>query len=327
MNTVTIQNVSRSAENNNGRIIVHRLMAVFVLISLAGRCGAARDQVAVARTCTAGTYHVAGWSIESFLTTDMAARITTGTPWPDGSDCPTGSVILVSAEDDPGDTIRPRLDAHNADVRKVHLLSTVRRVGEDGQTYEVLFTLEDVVSLESALKATPDCRLIVVGPVHRSSDIRSEVGGGEDADDHSDHAGVPAASRDWDHRRLSPPGCNEDRGEQRGSAGGSAHWLVRTVFGWNRRRLRRSQEQETTRFDGKKRQLAVKCTNLHKSGRWDSNPRPTAWKARQIDCQKTQKPLVFRALALIIPLSHSIASGSDFSRKNVVFGMKSGSKW
>ncbi|MCL2646273.1 MAG: AAA family ATPase [Phycisphaerales bacterium] len=116
---------------------------------------------------------------KSFLTTDMAARITTGTPWPDGSDCPAGSVILVSAEDDPGDTIRPRLDAHNADVRKVHLLSAVRRVGEDGQLYEILFTLEDVASLEAALKATPDCRLIVVDP------IGSFLGG--DTDSHRDN--------------------------------------------------------------------------------------------------------------------------------------------
>ena len=45
---------------------------------------------------------------KSFLTTDAAARVTTGTPWPDGSDCPQGSVILISAEDDPGDTIRPQ---------------------------------------------------------------------------------------------------------------------------------------------------------------------------------------------------------------------------
>ena len=43
-----------------------------------------------------------------------------------------GSVILISAEDDPGDTIRPRLDAHHADVRRVHLLSAVRRVDDAG---------------------------------------------------------------------------------------------------------------------------------------------------------------------------------------------------
>lgn len=120
---------------------------------------------------------------KSFLTCDMASRVSTGTPWPDGSECPTGSVILISAEDDPGDTIRPRLDAHSADVRKVHLLSAVRRMDQDGQPYEVLFSLADVAALESALKALPDCRLIVVDPIgsflggktdaHRDNEVRS----------------------------------------------------------------------------------------------------------------------------------------------------------
>ena len=70
---------------------------------------------------------------KSLLTTDVAARVTTGTPWPDGSECPQGSVILISAEDDPADTIRPRLDAHQADVHRVHLLSAVRHTNDKGQ--------------------------------------------------------------------------------------------------------------------------------------------------------------------------------------------------
>ena len=44
---------------------------------------------------------------KSFFTIDMTARVTTGTPWPDGAECPLGSVIIISAEDDPHDTIRP----------------------------------------------------------------------------------------------------------------------------------------------------------------------------------------------------------------------------
>ncbi len=123
---------------------------------------------------------------KSFLTCDMASRISTGTPWPDGSDCPAGSVVFISAEDDPADTIRPRLDAHYADARKVHLLSAVRRTGEDGKPYEVLFTLADVAALESALKALPDCRLIVVDP------IGSFLGGDTDAHRDNEVRGVLA---------------------------------------------------------------------------------------------------------------------------------------
>jgi putative DNA primase/helicase len=112
---------------------------------------------------------------KSFFTVDAAARVTTGTPWPDGSRCPKGAVLFISAEDDPGDTIRPRLDAHHADVRRVHLLATVRRIGDDGQHAEVMFTLADVAALETALKAHPDIVLIVIDP------IGSFLGGGTDA--------------------------------------------------------------------------------------------------------------------------------------------------
>lgn len=118
---------------------------------------------------------------KSFLTTDAAARVTTGTPWPDGSDCPQGSVILISAEDDPADTIRPRLDAHYADVRRVHLLSAVRRVDDDGE-YERMISLADVDAIEAALVRLTDCRLIVVDPIgsflggrtdaHRDNEVR-----------------------------------------------------------------------------------------------------------------------------------------------------------
>ena len=111
---------------------------------------------------------------KSFLTTDMASRISTGTPWPDGNDCPQGSVLMLTAEDDPADTIRPRLDAHYADVARVHLLSAVRRVDKDGQ-YERLVTLADVDAIEESLVKLPDCKLIVVDP------IGSFLGGGTDA--------------------------------------------------------------------------------------------------------------------------------------------------
>ena len=115
---------------------------------------------------------------KSFLTCDMAARVSKGDRWPDGSDCPSGSVLLISAEDDPADTIRPRLDACGADVERVNLLYAVRRMGTDGKPYEAMFTLADVAALEAALKKLPDCRLIVVDPVEsfigRDVDIRCE---------------------------------------------------------------------------------------------------------------------------------------------------------
>ncbi len=123
---------------------------------------------------------------KSFLTTDMASRVTTGSPWPDSSECPHGSVILVSAEDDPADTIRPRLDAHGADASRVHLLAAVRRQGDGGKLYESMFTLADLPALEAALQRVPDCKLIVIDP------IGSFLGGGTDAHRDNEVRGVLA---------------------------------------------------------------------------------------------------------------------------------------
>src|SRR5262245_32015980 len=42
---------------------------------------------------------------------DAVARVTTGTPWPDGSECPRGDAILLTAEDALASTVKPRLMA------------------------------------------------------------------------------------------------------------------------------------------------------------------------------------------------------------------------
>jgi putative DNA primase/helicase len=117
------------------------------------------------------------------LLSPMAARISTGTPWPDGKSCARGSVLLVTAEDDPGDTIRPRLDAHRADVERVHLLAGLHREEIDGSRAELVFSLGDADALETALRRLDDCRLVVIDPVgsflgaetdaHRDNEVRA----------------------------------------------------------------------------------------------------------------------------------------------------------
>ena len=119
---------------------------------------------------------------KSFITVYAASRVSTGSPWPDGSECPMGSVLLISAEDAASDTIRPRLDAQLADPNRVYLLSMVKKRQGDEER-EVLFNLQDVDALEKALRTIPDIRLVVVDPIgsflgsrvdsHRDSDVRS----------------------------------------------------------------------------------------------------------------------------------------------------------
>ncbi len=95
---------------------------------------------------------------KSTLALDIAARLSTGRGWPDGGTCPPGGVLILSAEDGLADTIRPRLDAAGGDPTRVHALTEVRYVGEDGQLRARPPTLSDVDELRRrSVAPAPGC--------------------------------------------------------------------------------------------------------------------------------------------------------------------------
>jgi putative DNA primase/helicase len=105
---------------------------------------------------------------KSFLTLDMASRVSTGKGWPDrrGESFTPGGVVLLSAEDGVADTIRPRLDAAGADVDRIVALEAIRSVGDNGRESARTFDLSrDLPALEAAIQSVEDCRLVVIDPV------------------------------------------------------------------------------------------------------------------------------------------------------------------
>jgi len=58
---------------------------------------------------------------KSFLTLDVASRITSGNAWPDGGTAPIGNVLVFSLEDDAADTIRPRVTAMGGDDNRIYV--------------------------------------------------------------------------------------------------------------------------------------------------------------------------------------------------------------
>lgn len=120
---------------------------------------------------------------KSLITSFFAAVVSKGYTWPlDGSLAPNGSVVLLSAEDDPGDTIRPRLDAAGADCERIHILKAVQDFDADGKPIQRMFSFKkDIAVLEDLLPTLPDCKLVIIDPIsayldgtdsHNNTDVR-----------------------------------------------------------------------------------------------------------------------------------------------------------
>lgn len=112
---------------------------------------------------------------KSFVSLDLASRITTGAIWPDvGREAPFGSVILLSAEDHAEYTIKPRLDLMGARAHLVERIKAVNTVDRQGQPIRTSFTLAaDLAKLE-IMAARIRAKLIIVDP------LNSYLGGKQD---------------------------------------------------------------------------------------------------------------------------------------------------
>jgi hypothetical protein len=105
---------------------------------------------------------------KSLVTIDLAARVTRGRVMPDGSPgiAGGGGVVLLSAEDDAADTVRPRLDVAAADVARVLILHAAP--AHDPATGEIVpraFVLpRDIDILEAAIQRI-EARLVVIDPL------------------------------------------------------------------------------------------------------------------------------------------------------------------
>jgi hypothetical protein len=107
------------------------------------------------------------------------AAVVTGKPnrfgrciWPDGKACDiSGSVAILSAEDDAEDTLVPRLKAAGADLGRVHIVQSVL-VGytgqgeQEGDRIEKLFSLQmDLDALDKKIREIGDVAMLVIDPV------------------------------------------------------------------------------------------------------------------------------------------------------------------
>ena len=117
---------------------------------------------------------------KSTMTLEVAARFTTGEALPGGDTMLPRGVMIMSAEDGEGDTIRPRLEAAGANLRKVF---TFKIVDDDGNEHHPIIP-DDLPSLEAQVQAT-NTGLIIIDPfvaymngdknANRDQDVRAAL--------------------------------------------------------------------------------------------------------------------------------------------------------
>ncbi len=106
----------------------------------------------------------------------VAATVTIGGRWPDGSRCEVGNVLVWSGEDDYTDTLLPRLIASGADRSRVFFVDGTRT----GNTVRPFDPSTDTRTLKEAIQQIGCVRLIVIDPVstavagdsHKNTEVR-----------------------------------------------------------------------------------------------------------------------------------------------------------
>lgn len=128
----------------------------------------------------AGKMHIIGGAPGEGKTTiclSLAATLSSGGRWPDGSKAETGNVVIWSGEDDPKDTFVPRLMASGlADCSRVHFIDGVL-VGKERMMFD---PARDMVSLHHKLAEVDDVRLLIIDPIvsaiqgdsHKNAEVR-----------------------------------------------------------------------------------------------------------------------------------------------------------
>ena len=107
---------------------------------------------------------------KSTIALALAATVTRGTKWPDGTRAEPGTVLIWSGEDDAGDTLLPRLLAAGGDPKRVRFLAS-----NDGPFDPAV----DMQALQEAVAGIDDLALLLLDPI---------VGAVGAADDHKNGA-------------------------------------------------------------------------------------------------------------------------------------------
>jgi putative DNA primase/helicase len=114
------------------------------------------------------------------LALGLASTLTCRGRWPDGASCLVrGNVLIWSSEDNPDDTLVPRLLASGADMKRCHFIDGITENGE-----KLPFDpAQDVHELHKAVERIGGVSLLIVDPIvsavsgdmHKANDVRRSL--------------------------------------------------------------------------------------------------------------------------------------------------------
>ncbi len=130
----------------------------------------------------AGKFHILAGSPGTGKTTialSLAATITSGGQWPDGTIPSPGNVLIWSGEDDPKDTLLPRLLVHGADLSRTFFVTGVYE-GNKTRSFDPSI---DISKLYDQASKIGDIKLIIIDPVvnaisgdsHKNGEVRRDL--------------------------------------------------------------------------------------------------------------------------------------------------------
>jgi hypothetical protein len=101
---------------------------------------------------------------KSWLSLEIAAHVTTGTPFADGTPCQQGNVVIIGLEDAVSDTMRPRLEAQGGDSEHMYLLTIKARDGK--KIVDQSFSIADhLPQLRQKILDIGNVRLVIIDPL------------------------------------------------------------------------------------------------------------------------------------------------------------------
>lgn len=123
----------------------------------------------------------AGGSGKTTLAMGLIGTVTSGGRWPDGEHCQEpGNALIWSSEDDPADTLVPRLMAAGADLGRVHIIQgRINALGErepfdPASDFDLLREAVEAIGGASLLLLDPVVN-VVKGDMHRANEVRRSL--------------------------------------------------------------------------------------------------------------------------------------------------------